>query len=144
MLGRLARWLRTMGYDCEYDSRIEDDALIARANKDDRVILTRDTRLAARRVARGRTLLIRANGLDEQVREVKEAFVIDAAGLLTRCLRCNTPLEEMPKEAAMRSVPAFVYDTQESFSRCHSCGRIYWAGTHIDTMKREVDRLLNG
>lgn len=143
MLGKLARWLRTMGYDCEYEAHIDDRALIERAINEDRMILTRDTLLAVRRAARDRVLLIKANGVNEQMREVKDVFKINAAGFLTRCLRCNLPLEEISKEAAQQSVPAYVRDTQERFSRCHGCGRTYWAGTHISLMREEVDRLLN-
>lgn len=144
MLGRLARWLRTMGYDCEYEAHIDDRILIERAINEDRAILTRDTLLAVRRAARGRVLLIKANSVNEQVSEVKAAFGIDAASFLARCLRCNRLLEEISKDAAAQSVPAYVHDTQERFLRCQGCGRIYWACTHISLMREDVDRLLKG
>lgn len=144
MLGRLARWLRTMGYDCEYEAHIDDSLLIARAVNEDRMILTRDTLLAVRRAARDRVLLIKANGVAEQMGEVEEAFKIDAAGFLTRCLRCNLPLEEITKEAAAQAVPVYVFDAHERFSRCQGCGRTYWPGTHISMMRKEVDRLMKG
>ena len=45
MLGRLARWLRFLGYDTLYYSGISDSSLIRIAREQDRVVLTRDTRL---------------------------------------------------------------------------------------------------
>jgi len=144
MLGRLARWLRVMGYDCAYESSIDDGILAARAVAEDRVILTRDKLLCERRAAQGRFLFIKADGIDAQVRQVREVFGIDAARFLTRCLRCNLPLEEVSKDAARPAVPAYVRDTQERFLRCPGCGRTYWGGTHKARMREEVARLLNG
>ena len=49
MVGRLARWLRVLGFDVVYSSQYDDDEIIRLANAEGRIILTRDTRLAARR-----------------------------------------------------------------------------------------------
>ncbi|MBI5886195.1 MAG: Mut7-C RNAse domain-containing protein [Deltaproteobacteria bacterium] len=142
MLGRLARWLRVMGYDCAYERHIDDALLARRALAEDRVILTRDRLLCERRAVRGRFLFIEADGIDEQVAQVREAFGIDASRFLTRCLRCNLLLEEVSKDAAAPLVPAYVRDTQERFLRCPGCERTYWGGTHRARMREEVGRLL--
>lgn len=144
MLGRLARWLRVMGYDCAYENRIDDRVLVERAVSEDRVILTRDTLLGERKAAQGRVFFVKGNTIEEQVRGVREAFTIDSNCFLTRCLRCNLKLQEAQKESVKAVVPAYVFETQAYFSRCPGCGRIYWNGTHKDGMRVEVERLLKG
>jgi len=144
MLGRLARWLRVMGYDCAYVSNIDDAEFARRAAAEDRIILTRDRLLCERRAVRDRFVFITSDMLNAQVAQMRSAFGLDASGFLTRCLRCNILLEVLQKEAVVPSVPAYVSRTQERFSCCAGCGRIYWGGTHKERMREEVERLLSG
>ena len=131
MLGSLARWLRILGYDTAYDNRIEDDQMIARCRGEDRIALTRDRRLMER-LQIDACLLIESEELFEQIRDVLR-FIghdIDPNRLLTRCLRCNAPLERVSKEGIRPQVPPYVFQTQSRFKRCPGCQRIYWGGTH--------------
>ncbi|MBI5561588.1 MAG: Mut7-C RNAse domain-containing protein [Deltaproteobacteria bacterium] len=144
MLGSLARWLRVMGYDCAYEKSIEDGALVERAVDEDRVILTRDTLIMGRKKARGRVFFINSNAVEGQIREVRDGLGLDVARFLTRCLRCNVLLEDAPKETVREKAPSYVYDTQDAFSRCPACGRVYWSGTHGERMLEEVERFLKG
>lgn len=142
MLGSLARWMRTLGYDVEYSSSIEDKELAERAEKEGRIILTRDTLLVKRRKARGRSLLITGDDVGAQLRQVVTIWGVPAGEVLTRCLRCNTPLEAVGKEAIEDKVPEYVYRTKERFSVCLSCGRVYWGGTHREKMLKDIEKLL--
>ena len=144
MLGKLARWLRTLGYDCAFESGIADDDLLKRAGEEGSVILTRDTLLIKRRAARGRTIFIENDRVADQLKELSKRLEINAYGFLTRCLRCNAPLEPMDKEAARDKVPPYVFSAQERFSACSGCGRVYWAGTHRDRMIEAIESMLNG
>src|SRR5262249_10770147 len=45
MLGRVARWLRVLGFDVVYDPTLHDAALVQLAEADDRILLTRDRQL---------------------------------------------------------------------------------------------------
>lgn len=144
MLGKLARWMRTIGCDVEYERAIDDDALIDRALREDRVVLTRDTLLVRRRRLKGRSFFVESNAVANQLKSVVERFGLDSAGFLTRCLRCNTRLERAGKEAVKERVPPYVCQTQDEFSVCPSCGRVYWAGTHREGMVREIERMLTG
>ncbi len=139
MLGALARWLRILGLDVAYDARLEDAELVARAVAEDRTILTRDRRLVQRRLAR-RHLLIRSENVEEQVRQVLDELGIDPSegAPLGRCLRCNTPLVDLPAEEARTRVPPYVAHTQERFRHCPDCGRIYWQATHTERMRRRL------
>ncbi len=144
MLGKLARWMRTIGCDVEYERSIEDDALIERALREDRVVLTRDTLLVRRRKLKGRCFFVESPVVAGQLRAVAERFGLDSTGFLTRCLRCNAVLERAGKEAVKERVPPYVYRTQDEFSVCPECKRVYWAGTHREGMVREIERMLTG
>ena len=139
MVGKLARWLRLSGFDCAYERTIDDEALARIACREDRVVLTRDTRLAARFPG------LRVYRLDsedpvEQLRQVRGVFSLNLrAELFTRCLECNSVTEEVSKETVQGRVPAFVFQTQSEFHRCPGCGRIYWAGSHHDRMRERLE-----
>ncbi len=138
MLGRLARWLRLLGYDTTYYNTAADTELARRARAEGRVLLTRDHELAARRGLR--TLLIQSDLLEEQVREVQDALGPPPAPVLTRCSVCNGVLEVVsPAEIADR-VPPYVLRTQTRFRRCSGCGRVYWPGTHLVKMHRQMEK----
>jgi len=130
-LGKLAKWLRVLGYDTLYDRGDADMHFLRRAAEDGRVALTRKRDLA--RVARpGSIIVVKADRVEEQIDEVLAALssLPDPSRRLTRCLRCNAPLEEVPKPDVEGLVPAYVYGTCTEFRRCPRCGRIFWPGTH--------------
>lgn len=139
MLGRLALWLRAAGFDVAYEAGIEDNDLINRAREEGRVILTRDTLLVKRRLARDNSFFIKSDNYKDQLSEVMAHYKPPGDGFLTRCLKCNEPLIGVRKEEVKGSVPPYVFDNHERFSKCPCCGRIYWAGTHVSKMKRRLD-----
>lgn len=142
MLGTLARWMRTLGYDVLYESGIEDTELLLKAAEEGRIVLTRDTLLMKRRLAKGRAVFIESGDLGGQLRQVAAMFPIDSDKLLTRCLRCNARLARVEKEAVKEKVPPYVFATQSEFSSCPACGRVYWGATHRARMLEELKRLL--
>lgn len=142
MLGSLARWMRTLGYDVLYESDIDDAAILLRAASEGRVVLTRDTHLLKRRLARGRAVFIESESLSGQLKQVVSLFPIERERLLTRCLRCNALLERVEKETVKAKVPPYVFSTQNDFSTCPSCGRTYWGATHRERMLEEIKKLL--
>jgi uncharacterized protein with PIN domain len=136
MLGRLAKWLRLMGYDAAYETDADDLHLARRARSENRVLLTRDHELAQRRGLH--TLLITSQDLEEQIEQVKETFGPPPDAALSRCSLCNVPLETVsPVEIADR-VPPYVLRTHDTFRRCPDCAKIYWAGSHIEHMREQV------
>jgi uncharacterized protein with PIN domain len=136
MLGRLARWLRLLGYDTAYDADADDLDLARWARAEGRVLLTRDRALARRRGLR--TLLITSERLEEQVRQVRQALGPPPSPILSRCSLCNLPLEPVSPEEIASRVPPYVLQTQERFSLCPGCGRVYWAGTHVAHMRQQM------
>jgi uncharacterized protein with PIN domain len=143
MLGKLARWLRALGYDCLYPRNAEDEDLLRIAREDGRWLLTRDRRLAGEAKI-DRILLIQSDYSDVQVSEVAGALGLRLAPVraLTRCIECNGVLEPREKEEVRDRVPPYTYATQEQFIGCPDCGKIYWAGTHVGPILDRLRRLV--
>jgi uncharacterized protein with PIN domain len=138
MLGRLAKWLRVLGYDTLY-WRGDDAGLVRLAVAEHRLVLTRDTRLSPR-LPPSQCLFIESDHYDKQLRQV-----IDRLGWPTRtghrCLRCNLLLEAADKAELRDRVPEFVWLRHDKFARCPGCLRIYWEGTHFQRMTEVVHLL---
>ncbi len=139
MLGKLAKWLRTIGYDTVYYTGGGDSALVQRALAEDRVILTRDSHLVKRKLAR-KALFIRSEHPREQFKQVVNELGLDAQSkLFTRCLVCNRELISVEKADVQNKVPSYTYLTQDRFYECPGCERVYWPGTHKDSMLQMIN-----
>lgn len=137
MLGTLAKWLRFMGYDTAYPGPLDDTQLLALAQKEDRVLLTRDKELASRSPE---ALRVRSDALEEQIREVASALGLRLVDPLSRCSVCNAILVPVPLEAVEGLVPEGVRTRHQAFWRCPSCRRVYWQGSHWDKMVEQLNR----
>ena len=132
-LGRVAKYLRILGYDTLYFTHIEDDKLIELSNAEDRVILTRDRELSKRKNANA--LLLRAMDTQTQLKTILEHFELSKKIEHTsRCTVCNTVLEEVDKEEVFDLLPVGVQKHFEFFEQCPGCKRIYWHGDHYRNM----------
>jgi hypothetical protein len=142
MLGRLARWLRAMGYDTLYPGQADDRRLLEVARREERILVTRDRRLA--RLAEPHHCLIRSELVDEQILEAVERLALSPrdSRWLTRCLECNAALEPRDKAALRDLVPEHIFSAHAEFMACPDCARIYWAGSHADRMLERLERLL--
>lgn len=140
-LGRLATWLRLLGYDTVYARGASIPQLIGHALAEGRILLTRNTQLVRRR-GLPRHLLVRSDDFRAQLRQVVDACGLDAPpAFLARCARCNTPLEPTERTTACARVPVYVCETQTSFARCPTCARVYWSATHVERMRRDLARM---
>jgi uncharacterized protein with PIN domain len=136
MLGRLARWLRALGYDTLYFRDAPDRRLLAVALSEGRRLLTRDAALARR--ARETGLLVRAETLDAQIQEVTAAYDLAGHRALSRCLECNGLLAASAPETVRDRVPPYTFATRREFWTCLGCGRVFWAGTHVAGIQRRL------
>ncbi len=142
MLGRLARWLRLLGFDCAWEAHIPDERLVRRGVEEARRILTRDRALADEwRVSE--IHLVQAEKVRDQLVEVLRRFDLARDILiLTRCSECNEPLAPLPAALAAERVPERVLERERRFSACPTCRRVYWEGTHTDRIRRFVDGIV--
>ena len=139
MLGKLAKWLRLLGYDTAYNPAWDDMTLIRIARAEGRVLLTRDRALAARRGVRA--LFLTSERLEEQMAQIMDELKLPPAEAGSRCSICNAPLEPIAKAEVEGRVPPYVFRTQEVFRRCPQCNRIYWPGGHWARMQPVMNRL---
>lgn len=133
MLGRLAKWLRILGYDTAYLADADNFAVMRLARAEDRLILTRDRTLAGRRGVR--TLLLESETLEEQLRQVRDDVGPPPDPPFSRCPACNQPLVQAPPELVAARVPPYVQRTHSRFARCVACDRLYWPGSHWQRMQ---------
>jgi uncharacterized protein with PIN domain len=140
-LGKLARHLRLAGFDCLWRSDWDDDALVATAVAEARVVLTRDKGVLRRRaVSRGR--FVRTTDSEAQLAEVLRAFGLRARlQPFSRCRECNVPLEDVAKPEIEAALPEGVRALYSRFKRCPGCGRVYWQGTHFARLRAMLKRM---
>jgi hypothetical protein len=139
MLGRLATWLRLLGYDTLYLPHADDPELARIARMQDRILLTRDVELTRRRGVK--STLIESEKIKAQIRQVFGTHQLSVREAFSRCAECNHRLESVTKEAVQGRVPPYVFATQERYKRCPECGRVYWRGTHWARMVAELEDL---
>ena len=128
-LGRLASYLRLLGFDSLYRTDIDDETLSGLA-AGGRILLTRDRRLLMRRsVPRG--CCLRATDPEHQLHEVVRRYRLDTQlRPFSRCLRCNDLLAAVDKAEILDRLLPFTRLYFDEFQRCTGCGQVYWAGSH--------------
>jgi uncharacterized protein len=143
-LGRLAAYLRMVGFDVRWRNECADEELARIAAEEHRVLLTRDVGLLKRRaVTHGHW--IRELDPRRQLAEVLRRFdLARSVAPFRRCLRCNELLQPVEKELVAHRLPPRVREGQHEFVRCPSCDRIYWKGSHHRRMERLVAEALRG
>jgi uncharacterized protein with PIN domain len=142
MLGKLAKWLRILGFDAVYLNKAEDRDLLLLARREKRILLTKDQELLL--AAAGLpSLFIESDNWQEQLAQVLDAYRLrDRAKPHSRCLACNIELKRIPKRLARNLVTPFVFEQATSFAICPSCGRVFWPGTHFEDMDLKIARIL--
>ena len=142
MLGKLAKWLKILGFDSLYFSKIEDSDLLALARKEGRVLLSRDNEL----IDKSRdiqTLFIKSENWNIQIEQVLDDFNLwKDISPYSRCIECNVRLKDLPKSRARNLVAPFVLEQADSFSICTGCGRVFWKGTHHQDMEFKIEEIL--
>jgi hypothetical protein len=141
-LGGLARMLRMLGFDTLYDNHIHDDDIVDIAEREGRIVLSRDRELLKRRsVTHG--CYLHAQKSEQQLREIVERLdLVRSARPFSLCLHCNTPLRAVDKASVLERLPPRVQIYYERFSTCDQCGRVYWEGSHWRNMQRVLDGVL--
>lgn len=140
MLGRLARWLRLLGFDTAYPDDIGDRELVRLARTTGAVLLTRDTALVASPGVK--VLFITSDRLEEQLAQVGSAVgVALRLSEFGRCPRCNEVLRPCPRADVRDRVPEHVYYAHDEFAECPKCLQVYWRGSHWESARRALGGL---
>lgn len=131
-LGRLASYLRLLGFDCLYRNDSRDDDLLEISRSQQRILLSRDTGLL-KRAALVHGAFLHATDPRRQLREICDRYGLDARfAPFTRCPRCNSPVQ--PRRDATATTGEAARDPS-LFSRCGNCGQLYWPGSHLDRLR---------
>jgi uncharacterized protein with PIN domain len=143
MLGTLAKWLRIYGFNTFFvNSEMDDHKLLEIARKENRILITRDKNLiqTARR-ENIKTIEIKTTDIDEQISTILDDIKTDKTKVLSRCILCNTEVEEIKKEIVKGKVPEKVFISNEKFWFCKKCNKIYWKGSHYEKMFEKINNL---
>jgi hypothetical protein len=140
-LGRLAGFLRMLGFDTLWRNDFADDALARQSRDEGRILLTRDLGV----LKRGEVLhgyFVRSDDPSEQLVEVVRRFRLTGTMQpFTRCLACNASLAAAHKDEVRERIPEGVAATHTRFQQCPECKRVFWAGSHHARMQSIIDKL---
>ena len=143
-LGKLAAYLRMLGFDAEYGRSLTDAQLVEISASEHRILLTRDRGLL-KHGALTHGYWVRETNSRRQIAEVVHRFDLgQAVRPFTRCMTCNGVLEPVSKEQARNLAPERSLERYDEFHRCAHCGRIYWKGSHYARMLRWIEELAPG
>jgi len=141
-LGRLAAYLRMLGFDTLYRNDYQDEELASVSSRESRILLTRDKRLLMRnQVTRGYWVRSKAprKQLEEVVRRYQLAEVIQP---FQRCVRCNAKLVQVHKEDVLHRLEPLTRRYFDEFALCPDCDQIYWKGSHYARMLQIIQSVL--
>jgi len=137
MLGKLARWLRVLGWDAEYVKGRKSEELLEQARSEGRILLARRQVLEDERL-----IFIESEILAEQLRQLEASHqILTRSEPFSRCIACNVVLQAVDKAEVKGKVPFYTFQTQERFWRCPRCNKIFWPGSHHDAMLRKIKGL---
>jgi uncharacterized protein with PIN domain len=141
-LGKLATYLRMLGFDVHYRNDLDDDSLARISADEARILLTRDLGLLKRGIVT-HGYLLRESNPERQLAEILGRFeLFDAVAPFRRCIRCNTLLESVRKEDVLDRLLPKTRRYYDEFARCPACERLYWKGSHYERMQGFVAHLL--
>jgi hypothetical protein len=127
MLGRLATWLRLLGFDVLYMKNRSNDELLKIAERDSRILLTRDKKLGSK----ANVLIVKSIFLDSQLEQVVKDLELKIVNPFSRCSVCNSEIVEVKDKNTIESlVPRRIYKEHKQFWFCNSCNKVYWQGSH--------------
>ncbi|UCF97707.1 MAG: Mut7-C ubiquitin/RNAse domain-containing protein [Spirochaetaceae bacterium] len=138
-LGRLAKLLRMLGFDCLYSNSYDDSCLSRISRTERRIVLSRDRELLKRSIIT-HGYCLRSDKAMDQLLEVLQRFDLrEKIRPFSRCLRCNSILKDADGVSVADSVPEYVARTYDHYKSCPDCGRVYWRGSHWEKMRRMLD-----
>jgi uncharacterized protein with PIN domain/sulfur carrier protein ThiS len=142
-LGKLAAYLRLLGFDATYDRGMQDPDLARLSASEQRILLTRDRQLLKRSQVTHAHLVRSLEPKTQCVEVVRRFDLVGLAAPFTRCLRCNAQLGRVRTNEVAERIPAWVRAQASEVTRCDACDRLYWRGTHFDRLERLAREILD-
>lgn len=135
-LGKLAKWLRILGYDTVVYTRNMNREFLRKAEKEERVVLTRKKDMATRQFS-GCLVIINRDYVTDQLNEVidKLSLCPDEESIFTICIKCNEQLLKAERQEVSGMVPDHILSSHSDFHICKRCNTVFWPGTHRDNVQ---------
>jgi uncharacterized protein with PIN domain len=142
-LGKLATYLRMLGFDAAYQNDYQDEELANIAGEGNRILLTRDRGLLMRKIIKY-GYCVRAKDPKRQLEEVASRYdLFDSFAPFKRCLSCNSPLQPVSKDVVIDRLLPLTRKYYDEFHLCTGCGKIYWKGSHYERMENFLEGIVN-
>jgi uncharacterized protein with PIN domain len=138
-LGRLAGYLRLLGFDTLCDGAWSDRDLVEISSEQHRILLTRDVGLLKHgSVTHGG--FVRSTDPRRQLIQIVRRFQLSGRiEPFTRCMRCNGAIVPAEKSEVAARLPPRIRDRFDDYRACSGCGRVYWRGSHYDRLAEIVE-----
>ncbi|MBD3228107.1 MAG: hypothetical protein GF329_07950 [Candidatus Lokiarchaeota archaeon] len=148
MHGRIARYLRILGYDTFYPGDLDDSKILEIAEKEDRILITRDLELSQRAESKNiPIILLNSVNFIKNFHEIYKKFPIDLTldPNKSRCPVCNSNISPIPKKQVLGKVPKKTYENFDEFLICNNpkCRKIYYNGLHWVKLQKKIDKIKN-
>jgi uncharacterized protein with PIN domain len=143
-LGRLAAYLRMLGFDVAYRNSASDLELVRISSKQNRILLTRDRGLLKRSAVTHGYWLRETDSRLQAAEVVRRFDLARSIHPFSRCIACNEPLHAASEEEIRSRVPPRILASHAEFVTCPGCRRVYWQGTHYHRMRRWIEELAGG
>lgn len=142
-LGRLAAYLRMLGFDTLYQNNFNDRELAEISVEQQRILLTYDKRLLMRKIIT-HGYYVRERQPKKQLLEIIKRFdLFNHFNPFTRCMSCNSKLKEVDKEAIKAQLMPRTQEDYNEFWQCNTCKKVYWKGSHYQRMQEQIKLLQN-
>ncbi len=141
-LGKLARLLRSLGFDTAYQNSFSNKELITISREQDRVLLSRNSSLTKNDQVKA--FILTSEDPLTQLKQVISQFQLnDQLHPFTVCTVCNGALEKVPKENIVHLLEPNTMRYFNEFWQCNHCKRIYWKGSHYERMLKTIERIVS-
>jgi len=141
-LGRLASYLRMMGFDTLYRNDFDDDELAQISHDDKRILLTRDIGVLKRGIV-VYGYYVRNTNPQKRLHEISERYKLAYFSQpFKHCMKCNGLLKAVEKHAILDQIKPNTAEHFDTFHQCQSCERIYWKGSHYQKMARLINEVV--
>ena len=143
-LGKLAKWLRILGFDTNIEVDVPADRFYSHLEKD-RIVLTRTEAIRKQLRSTHRLVFITSNHLELQLKQVITEIGIGLADTrpFSRCIRCNVPIVDAAPEDVCSLIPDYICETHNEFRKCLQCKRIFWPGSHTRRSLERIEHLFD-
>jgi len=144
-LGRLASYLRMLGFDTRFEDQIDDNTLLKTASAQKRMLITRDGKLAHKTHPYGVLLIENDDPLEQlKITIVSLRLKIDPSLLFSRCSKCNEICLTVDKDRVSDKLFPYIIKTHDTIKECPSCKRFYWQGSHYKNILKKLISVIPG